>query len=70
MVAGEPIVLTLFFQRYRFSVKGAIQSATRLQTGVQKVRIDIEFSPELVTLLSEYFEQAPPPNGQIRAARA
>ena len=54
LAVGTDAVFTLFFQRYRFTVKGKVDRTQRLQTGVQKASAAIEFSPELVQLLSEY----------------
>jgi hypothetical protein len=52
---GSRASFTLFFQKYRFSVPGKIESSTRLPTGVQKARAAIEFSPELCDLVGDYF---------------
>ena len=55
LVVGEKVSFALFFQRYRFSVSGGITGSERLQTGVQRGRAAIDFSPELVQLLEEYY---------------
>jgi hypothetical protein len=52
---GKAVVFSLFFQRYRFNVKGLIEGASRLPSGVQKAKATLEFSAELVQLLAEYF---------------
>jgi len=52
---GTAGTFSLFFQRYRFSVKGKVESTERLPSGVQKAKASLEFSPELVQLLEEYF---------------
>ncbi len=52
---GAPVLFSLFFLAYRFSVPGTIEAAVRLPTGVQKASAKIEYSPELVHILEEYF---------------
>jgi hypothetical protein len=52
---GSKVAFNLFFQKYRFSVEGTIDSSQRLPTGVQKARASIGFSPELCDLLSDYY---------------
>jgi hypothetical protein len=53
--AGTSVSFSLFFQKFRFSVAGKIETAQRLPTGVQKLRASLEFSPELCDLMSDYF---------------
>jgi hypothetical protein len=53
---GADCGFSLFFQRYRFSVKGVVESGARLPSGVLKATASLEYSPELVQLLSEYFK--------------
>jgi hypothetical protein len=53
--AGTVAAISLFFQKYRFTVAARIESAQRLPTGVQKVRASMDFSPELCELMSDYF---------------
>ncbi len=55
MTTGAAMVFNLFFRKYRFSANGTIASTQRLPTGVQKVRAELEFSPELTDILSDYF---------------
>lgn len=55
VAVGTKATFNLFFQKYRFNVGGSIQSATRLPSGVQKVVAKLEFSAELVDILSAYF---------------
>lgn len=55
LVPGTTGTFALYFQRYRFLVKGTIESAERLPSGVQRAKAAIDFSPELVQLLEEYF---------------
>lgn len=52
---GEEASLDLFFLKYRFNVAGTIVSAQRLPTGVQRCRMELSFSPELVHLLEDWF---------------
>ena len=52
---GTKAAFNLYFQKYRFTVEGTIDSAQRLPTGVQKARASIGFSPELCALLSDYY---------------
>jgi hypothetical protein len=56
-LVGEQVVIDLFFLKYRFSVSGTIDSATRLPTGVQRSKLVIGFSAELMHILEEYFNQ-------------
>lgn len=55
LAEGGSFSLSLAFIRYRFALKGKILKAERLPSGVQKVKAGLEFSPELVELVSEYF---------------
>jgi hypothetical protein len=55
LAVSSPVSISLYFQKFRFSVTGKIDKAERLPTGVQKVRATIDFSPELCDLMSDYF---------------
>jgi hypothetical protein len=55
VIPGTKVSFNLFFQKYRFNVGGTIQSATRLPSGVQRVVAVLDFSPELVDIMSSYF---------------
>jgi len=55
VAADAKVSFNLFFQKYRFNVGGTIQSATRLPSGVQRVVAALDFSPELVDIMSAYF---------------
>jgi hypothetical protein len=55
LTVGSDCLIKLFFQKYQFQVKGKIDSASRLPTGVLKAGAEIEFSPELVEILEGYF---------------
>jgi hypothetical protein len=52
---STPVAVSLYFQKFRFTVNGKIEKAERLPTGVQKVQAAIEFSPELCELMSDFF---------------
>jgi hypothetical protein len=52
---GTPVAISLYFQKFRFSVAGKIENSNRLPTGVLKVRASIDFSPELCDLMSDYY---------------
>jgi hypothetical protein len=54
LAPGTAGVFSLYFQRYRFSVKGSIESSVRLPTGVQKAKARLEFSAELVQVVTDY----------------
>jgi hypothetical protein len=53
--AGSQVSFNLYFQKYRFSVTGTIESTERMPSGVQRARASVPFSPELCDLLSDYF---------------
>jgi hypothetical protein len=55
LTLGSPVAISLYFRKFRFTVNGAIEKTERLPTGVQKVRVSINFSPELCDLMSDYF---------------
>jgi hypothetical protein len=54
---GSPCSLKLYFQRYQFSVQGSVKEALRQPSGVQRLRTELAFSPELVEILGSYFIQ-------------
>ncbi len=58
VAVGSRAAFSLYFLKYRFSVAGQVEAATRLPSGVQRVRATLDFSPELVDILSEYFASA------------
>jgi len=57
---GAAVAVSLYFQKFRFTVSGEIERAERLPTGVQKVRAAIEFSPELCELMADFFSASRP----------
>jgi hypothetical protein len=56
LAPGTAVSFSLFFQRYRFSCRGRMESCVRQQSGVQKGRASLDFCAELVQLLAEYHE--------------
>jgi hypothetical protein len=52
---GTAVAYQLFFRRYRVSVAGTIVSSERLPTGIIKTQSKLEFSPELVEILDDYW---------------
>lgn len=48
------VQVKLFFRKYQFTVAGAVASSERLPSGVRKVGIDAQFSPELVELIADW----------------
>jgi len=52
---GDKAAFEMYFLKYRFAVAGTIEASGRLPTGVQRCKASIEFSPELVHILEEYF---------------
>ncbi len=58
MAPGTACSLKLYFQRYQFSVPCAVKGASRQASGVQRAKLELGFSPELVEILGNYFTQA------------
>jgi hypothetical protein len=55
IIADTEVTINLYFQKYRFGVKGRVEESHRLPTGVQRLAVVLEFSPELCDLMSDYF---------------
>jgi len=55
---GTAVSFNLYFQKYRFTVAGKIDSSERMQSGVQRLSASIDFSPELCDLITEYFSSS------------
>ncbi|MBN1696937.1 MAG: hypothetical protein JW881_05450 [Spirochaetales bacterium] len=55
---GYGFVSKLYFQTYRFNVKGTIGSIEKNVGGFLKIIYEIEYVPELTEILWEYFENA------------
>jgi hypothetical protein len=54
---GSPCTLKLYFQRYQFSVQGSVKESLRQPSGVQRLRMELSFSPELIEIIGSYFIQ-------------
>jgi hypothetical protein len=64
LAAETPVAISLYFQKHRFTVTGRINAAHHLPSGVQKLRVSLDFSPELCDIMSEFFlAPAEPKNG-------
>lgn len=50
----KPVQMKLFFQSYQFAAAGVLTTVVRLQNGVQKVKVTLQFSPELVSIIEQY----------------
>ncbi|MDR1389139.1 MAG: hypothetical protein LBJ31_04105 [Treponema sp.] len=61
--AGTTVTYQLFFQKYRVSVQGQIQSATRLPQGIVRTVSGVSFSPELVEIIDSYWLKLQNPAG-------
>jgi hypothetical protein len=55
--AGTTLVYQLYFQKYRFSVVGKVLSNEVLQNGILKITSSLDFSPELVEIVDDYWSQ-------------
>jgi len=60
--AGSPLLqpgtsanLQLFFKKFRISVQGTIAEAAALPQGIIRTTVNIDFSPELVEIIDEYW---------------
>ena len=54
-IPGANVVYQLFFQKYRISVPGVITSAQALPQGIIRTTANLEFCPELVEILDDYW---------------
>ncbi|MDR2768919.1 MAG: hypothetical protein LBB82_11405 [Treponema sp.] len=52
---GTPVNFQLFFQKYRISVTGTVQSAAQLPQGIVRTVSTLPFSPELVEIIDNYW---------------
>ena len=52
---GTNVTYQLFFQKYRITVSGVITGATTLPQGIVRTVANLEFSPELVEILDDYW---------------
>jgi len=53
--AGTPAAFQLFFKRFRIAVNGALSTCGPLPQGIIRSTADLEFSPELVEIMDEYW---------------
>ena len=53
--SGTAVSYQFFFQKYRFSVPGTITAADTLPQGIVRTNANLEFSPELVEILDDYW---------------
>jgi hypothetical protein len=54
---GTAVSFQLYFQKYRFSVSGKVVSCETLQNGIMKTSTALEFNPELVEIIDDYWIQ-------------
>jgi hypothetical protein len=52
---GQAIVSKLYFQLYQFTVTGRVESVTQGQGGARRTTFLIDFTPELVEIMDDYF---------------
>ncbi len=52
---GAPCSARLYFQIYQFTVNGKISAAAKGPGGQSMVTVDIEFAPELIEIVDDYF---------------
>ena len=57
---GTPVVYQLFFKKFRIAVNGTITAAAALPQGIIRTTANLEFSPELVEILDEYWYSTRP----------
>ena len=63
---GTAISYQLFFKKYRININGTISSAVILPQGIVRTVSNLEFSPELVEILDDYwFKSRTNPNQKI-----
>jgi hypothetical protein len=52
---GAAITYQLFFKKYRISVSGTVETAVRLPQGIIRTVSKLNFSPELVEVIDDYW---------------
>jgi hypothetical protein len=52
---GQPLMSKLYFQTYQFQVSGVVAAAEVLSSGSKRVTVDVDFTPELVEIMDDYF---------------
>jgi hypothetical protein len=55
LAVGQPLPCKLYFQTYQFLVSGKIEESTVTDKQRRLVRCSLEFSPELVEIMDDYF---------------
>ena len=55
LVPGTAVAYQLFFKKFRISVNGTIKAVDTLSQGIIRTSSYLEFSPELVEILDEYW---------------
>ena len=46
---------SVFFRKYRISVSGSVESANTLPQGIVRTTARLDFSPELVEIIDDYW---------------
>jgi hypothetical protein len=52
---GTKTVYQIFFKKYRVSASGTVETAVRLPQGIVRTVVKMNFSPELVELIDDYW---------------
>ena len=55
LMPGTAVTYQLFFKKYRINVAGKVTSAGPLPQGLIRTMADLDFSPELVEILDDYW---------------
>jgi hypothetical protein len=55
LTPGSAVSFQLFFQKYRITVSGTVNGAAPLPQGIVRTIATLDFSPELVEILDEYW---------------
>lgn len=55
LAAGQALIIKLYFQTYQFMVSGKIEDSTLTDKQRRRVTCALEFSPELVEIMDDYF---------------
>ena len=55
LAIGQPLPCKLYFQTYQFMVSGKIEDSTVTERQRRRVVCSLEFSPELVEIMDDYF---------------
>ncbi|MDR0402890.1 MAG: hypothetical protein LBH35_04790 [Treponema sp.] len=56
--SGFNVAYQLFFQKYRISAAGTVESASRLPQGIVRTVSSLSYSPELVEIVDDYWLKA------------